>query len=112
MNRRKLLSVLALTALAAGTARVPAAQAADTLLNVSYDPTRELYKEYDEAFAAYWQEKTGEAVTVEQLVRNRGGHAREVRVGHVGLGGARRHGRGKRGRDRHARGELHDASAR
>jgi hypothetical protein len=43
MNRRNLLPVLALAALAAGTIHTPAVHAAgDTLLNVSYDPTREL----------------------------------------------------------------------
>lgn len=36
------------------------------LLNVSYDPTRELYKEFNTAFAKYWQEKTGQEVTIKQ----------------------------------------------
>ncbi len=41
------------------------ALAADiTLLNVSYDPTRELYQEYNAAFAKYWQAKTGDKVTI------------------------------------------------
>ena len=35
-----------------------------TLLNVSYDPTRELYKEFNEAFAAKWKADTGETVTI------------------------------------------------
>lgn len=35
-----------------------------TLLNVSYDPTRELYKNYNAAFAQYWKGKTGETVTI------------------------------------------------
>jgi hypothetical protein len=33
------------------------------LLNVSYDPTRELYKEFNPAFVKYWQSKTGESVS-------------------------------------------------
>ena len=38
----------------------PIAQAADiTLLNVSYDPTRELYQDYNTAFSKYWKAKTG-----------------------------------------------------
>ena len=37
-----------------------------TLLNVSYDPTREFYKEFNEAFAADWKAKTGETVTIDQ----------------------------------------------
>lgn len=49
-----------------------------TLLNVSYDPTRELYRAYDEAFAAYWQEKTGETVTIEQSHGGSGAQARAV----------------------------------
>ena len=49
-----------------------------TILNVSYDPTRELYKAYDEAFAAYWLEKTGEAVTIEQSHGGSGAQARAV----------------------------------
>jgi ABC-type sulfate transport system substrate-binding protein len=41
------------------------AQAKDiTLLNVSYDPTRELYADFNKAFAAYWKAKTGDNVTV------------------------------------------------
>ena len=36
------------------------------LLNVSYDPTRELYQEYNKAFANYWKKKTGDDVTVSQ----------------------------------------------
>ena len=38
-----------------------------TLLNVSYDPTRELYKEYNVAFAKYWLAKTGDKVKIEQF---------------------------------------------
>jgi sulfate transport system substrate-binding protein len=49
-----------------------------TILNVSYDPTRELYKAYDAAFAAYWQQKTGENVTVEQSHGGSGAQARAV----------------------------------
>ena len=36
------------------------------LLNVSYDPTRELYQDYNAAFAKYWQQKTGDTVTIRQ----------------------------------------------
>ncbi len=43
------------------------AKAADaSLLNVSYDPTRELYEEYNTAFAKYWKAKTGNDVMVSQ----------------------------------------------
>ena len=78
MNRRKLLSVLALVALAAGATHVPAARAADTLLNVSYDPTRELYEDYNAAFAKYWKAKTGKDVSIKQSHGGSGKQARTV----------------------------------
>ncbi len=56
----------------------PASAADQTILNVSYDPTRELYKAYDEAFAAYWKEKTGDTVTIEQSHAGSGAQARAV----------------------------------
>ena len=49
-----------------------------TLLNVSYDPTRELYKEFNEAFAAKWKAETGEAVTIQQSHGGSGKQARAV----------------------------------
>lgn len=49
-----------------------------TLLNVSYDPTRELYQDYNAAFAKYWQEKTGDKVTVKQSHGGSGKQARAV----------------------------------
>ena len=51
---------------------------AATLLNVSYDPTREFYAEYNLAFAAYWKKKTGEDVTIEQSHGSSGGQSRAV----------------------------------
>jgi sulfate/thiosulfate-binding protein len=62
---------------AAALAITVAAHAADvTLLNVSYDPTRELYQQYDAAFSAYWKAKTGDVVTVRQ---SHGGSAKQAR---------------------------------
>jgi sulfate/thiosulfate-binding protein len=56
-----------------------AASAADiTLLNVSYDPTRELYQDYNAAFAKYWQGKTGDKVTVKQSHGGSGKQARAI----------------------------------
>ena len=49
-----------------------------TLLNVSYDPTRELYKEFNEAFAAKWEADTGETVTIQQSHGGSGKQARAV----------------------------------
>ena len=54
-----LFSLTALT-LAVGAARAATVE----LLNVSYDPTRELYADYDQVFADYWQKKTGDTVNV------------------------------------------------
>lgn len=48
-----------------------------TLLNVSYDPTRELYAEYNQAFAKHWQEKTGDKVTINQ---SHGGSSKQARA--------------------------------
>jgi len=48
------------------------------LLNVSYDPTRELYVEYNKAFAAHWKERTGDSVTIKQSHGGSGKQARFV----------------------------------
>jgi sulfate/thiosulfate-binding protein len=48
------------------------------LLNVSYDPTHELYKEFNQAFAAYWKAKTGDTVIVNQSHGGSGKQARAV----------------------------------
>ena len=48
------------------------------LLNVSYDPTREFYKDYNAAFARYWQGKSGQAVTVQQSHGGSGKQAQAV----------------------------------
>ncbi len=49
-----------------------------TLLNVSYDPTREFYVDFNKAFAAHWQKKTGEVVSVKQSHGGSGRQARSV----------------------------------
>lgn len=48
------------------------------LLNVSYDPTRELFVEYNKAFAAHWKAKTGDDVTIKQSHGGSGKQARSV----------------------------------
>ena len=48
-----------------------------TLLNVSYDPTRELYQDFNQAFAKYWKAKTGQTVNVEQ---SHGGSSKQARA--------------------------------
>lgn len=47
-----------------------------TILNVSYDPTRELFQDYNAAFAKYWKSKTGQDVTIE---RSHGGSGKQAR---------------------------------
>jgi sulfate/thiosulfate-binding protein len=55
------------------------AHAADiSLLNVSYDPTRELYQEFNAAFAKHWKAKTGDNVTIKQSHGGAGKQARAV----------------------------------
>ncbi len=49
-----------------------------TLLNVSYDPTREFYEDYNKAFVKYWKAKTGDDVTVNQSHGGSGKQARAV----------------------------------
>ncbi len=48
------------------------------LLNVSYDPTRELYQDYNKAFSQYWKSKTGDNVTIRQSHGGSGKQARAV----------------------------------
>ncbi len=58
-----------------------AAQVAEkqvTLLNVSYDPTRELYQDFNETFVKHWKEKTGETLTINQSHGGSGKQARAV----------------------------------
>ena len=73
LTRRAALGLLASTALVAG-----AAHADTTLLNVSYDPTRELYVEYNAAFAQYYEAKTGQKVRINQSHGGSGKQARTV----------------------------------
>ncbi len=81
MPSRKTSSFLLALALALIASSRPAqiARAADEpLLNVSYDPTRELYEDYNQAFAAYWKQKSGKSVTVQQSHGGSGKQARAV----------------------------------
>jgi sulfate transport system substrate-binding protein len=73
--KNKLVTFIAAVLLTAVVGKV---QADTNLLNVSYDPTRELYKDYNEAFAKYWKAKTGETVTVNQSHAGSGKQARAV----------------------------------
>ena len=70
------LAVTAFFALGFGVAPVFAATV--SLLNVSYDPTRELYEDYNKAFAAFWKAKTGDTVIINQSHGGSGKQARSV----------------------------------
>jgi sulfate transport system substrate-binding protein len=61
-----------------GLAGLAAASHAAELLNVSYDPTRELYQEFNAAFAKHWKAQTGEDVTIKQSHGGSGKQARAV----------------------------------
>jgi len=83
LDQNRIAVLLALSALAFLTLIVlgagrPAWAANRTLLNVSYDPTREFYQEYNTVFAKYWKEKTGDSVTVQQSHAGSGGQSRAV----------------------------------
>ncbi|RJG44511.1 sulfate ABC transporter substrate-binding protein [Mesorhizobium sp. DCY119] len=73
---RYLLAGLLAGALQLGSLGLAAADT--TILNVSYDPTRELYKDYNEAFAKHWKAETGETVTIQNSHGGSGKQARAV----------------------------------
>src|SRR5436190_21889536 len=72
-----LKSLLALTA-ALGFSVVCCFANDITLLNASYDPTRELYQDFNAAFVKYWKGKTGDTVTIQQSHGGSGRQARSV----------------------------------
>jgi sulfate transport system substrate-binding protein len=68
---KSLLALTAFSVISTGTA-------ADNLLNVSYDPIREFYAEYNQAFARHWKEKSGKDVTIDQSHGGSGKQGRAV----------------------------------
>ena len=74
MKLKRLLAGLLASALLVGNA----AAADISLLNVSYDPTRELYQEFNAAFGKYWKAKAGDNVTINQSHGGSGKQARAV----------------------------------
>ncbi len=74
---KRILYIFTVLALLGGAGLT--AEAKDiTLLNVSYDPTRELYADYNTAFAKYWKEKTGDTVSINESHGGSGKQARAV----------------------------------
>ena len=78
--RRKCLKKMAvlLWASALSLSALPSFAQSVTLLNVSYDPTRELYVEFNQAFAKHWKAKTGQDVTIKQSHGGSGKQARSI----------------------------------
>jgi len=81
---RAMALILSSLSLAMLTATPALAQKVLTILNVSYDPTRELYQDFNESFIHYWQAKTGQKVTIQQ---SHGGSGKQARSVIDGLGG-------------------------
>jgi sulfate/thiosulfate-binding protein len=79
---RRLGAGVVLAAAVLGAAPAPAPAAEVKLLNVSYDPTRELYEDVNAAFARQWKAKTGDAVVVKQ---SHGGSGKQARAAIDGL---------------------------
>jgi sulfate/thiosulfate transport system substrate-binding protein len=76
LKQGTLLLVMVLVAITSTS--IPAARAGQTILNVSYDPTRELYEDYDVQFAIHWKATTGQDVTVNVSNGGSGKQARAV----------------------------------
>jgi len=85
--KQKYLSTLVIgligMSLAGSLVRPSRAAAGQTILNVSYDPTREFYSDYNAAFAKYWKVKTGQDLTINL---SNGGSGKEARAVIDGLG--------------------------
>src|SRR5512136_2106481 len=75
-SRRQAIALAVATGVVGGAQLAYAAET--TLLNVSYDPTRELYQEFNAAFAKYWKAKTGQTVVIRQSHGGSGSQARAV----------------------------------
>ena len=78
MTTKRQILTLALAAVLASAIGSASAQQAVTLLNVSYDPTRKLYSEFNTSFAKHWKAKTGQDVSIKQSHGGSGKQARAV----------------------------------
>ncbi|MDP3701810.1 MAG: sulfate ABC transporter substrate-binding protein [Hylemonella sp.] len=78
MTQRRDFIKLSLAFVLAGMAMASLAQPAVTLLNVSYDPTRELYVEVNAAFSKHWKSRTGQNLTLQQSHGGSGKQARSI----------------------------------
>lgn len=78
MRKTLILGLLLILVLSVGVISFAGAEGEITLLNVSYDPTRELYQNYNVTFAKYWKAKTGQTVVIKQSHGGSGAQARTV----------------------------------
>src|SRR5450830_567597 len=78
MKRSTLTALTLLAVLFAGLSSGALHAAEIKLLNVSYDPTRELYQDYNAAFAKYWKAKTGDNVTIKASHGGSGKQGRSI----------------------------------
>src|SRR5262245_11220131 len=79
MRHTRFVSALAIAAaLSASSGRLGAQETPTALLNVSYDPTRELYQDFNKAFSKHWQATTGRSLDIRQSHGGSGGQARAV----------------------------------
>ena len=78
IQRKHFVKTMVATALVAVSGLAAAQTAPVTLLNVSYDPTRELYSEFNAAFAKHWKAQTGQDVSLKQSHGGSGKQARSV----------------------------------
>jgi len=78
MNLRRHFIKIPLAAAALTLGAAPAWAQGVTLLNVSYDPTRELYVEFNQSFARHWKAKTGQDVSIKQSHGGSGKQARSI----------------------------------
>ncbi|MBR4832815.1 MAG: sulfate ABC transporter substrate-binding protein [Thermoguttaceae bacterium] len=81
MNKPLLVFATLALAVCAGFVGCSDGESHRKILNVSYDPTRELYEEFDEAFAEHWLATTGETIEVEKSAGGSGSQARAVKMG-------------------------------
>src|SRR5271169_7178600 len=78
MKLKQIIFSLAVLLFVSAPIAMPVARAEQTILNVSYDPTRELYEDYDVQFAIHWKAKTGQDVTINVSNGGSGKQARAV----------------------------------
>jgi sulfate transport system substrate-binding protein len=76
--KKSLLAIALLSAVFGVTVPATALAKDITLLNVSYDPTRELYQDFNAAFSKYWLAKTGDKVTIKTSHGGSGKQARAI----------------------------------